>query len=297
MNQKRKNVWQCLLVWLLFGPMLISGAGAAVLASVRPLGFIVSAIADGVTPTEILLPDEMSYKYTLHTDDVKRIRRADLVVWIGPEFEGFMAQSVAQLPPNRQIAVVQLPGVAPWLASDDDKSDNDPHHANMYLWLSPEIARQAALAIHQKLVELMPQKKSQLDANLHQFEVGLTKTDKNVGKMLQPVRSKGYFVFHDIYGYFERHFGLSPLEHFTSDTKDQPDLQRLQFIRQQWVEKKTLCVIADPKFRPAFINTVTQRTKVHVNSLNLWGKGINVSKDSYMSFLNHLSAQYISCLE
>lgn len=66
-------------------------ADAAVVASLKPVGFIASAIADGVTETEVLLPDGASeHDYSLRPSDVKRLQNADLVVWVGPEMEAFM---------------------------------------------------------------------------------------------------------------------------------------------------------------------------------------------------------------
>ncbi len=66
-------------------------ADAAVVASLKPVGFIASAIADGVTETQVLLPDGASeHDYSLRPSDVKRLQNADLVVWVGPEMEAFM---------------------------------------------------------------------------------------------------------------------------------------------------------------------------------------------------------------
>lgn len=58
--------------------------------------------------------------------------------------------------------------------------DHGHHHGeyNMHVWLSPEIAKVTAIAIHDRLLELMPQNKDKLDANLRQFENLLTQTDK-----------------------------------------------------------------------------------------------------------------------
>ncbi|MFP1527478.1 metal ABC transporter solute-binding protein, Zn/Mn family [Escherichia coli] len=65
-------------------------ADAAVVASLKPVGFIASAIADGVTETEVLLPDGASeHDYSLRPSDVKRLQNADLVVWVGPEMEAY----------------------------------------------------------------------------------------------------------------------------------------------------------------------------------------------------------------
>ena len=307
---QKKSVKRMFLAAAILTSGAVFSAQADVVASVRPLGFIASAIADGVMPTEVLLPDGASpHDFALRPSDIARLRSADLVVWVGPEMEAFVTKSAAQLPPNRQVEISTLPAVKPLLMKggedehDHDhahENDGDEHHHgeyNMHVWLSPEIAREAAIVIHDKLVELVPQKKQQLDANLARFEDGLTKTDKNIGTMLQPVQGKGYFVFHDAYGYFEKHFGLSPLGHFTINPEIQPGAQRLHLIRTQLVEQKATCIFAEPQFRPAVITAVAQGTKVRMGTLDPLGSGIELDADSYVNFLSQLANQYLSCLK
>ncbi|MGK3142072.1 zinc ABC transporter substrate-binding protein ZnuA [Pantoea sp. C2G6] len=289
-------------------------AQADVVASMKPVGFIAAAIADGVTPVDVLLPDGASeHDYALRPSDAKRIKNADLVVWVGPEMEAFMAKSVAELPAKKNLAMADIDGVKPLLisgAEDEDEhagekseeADADAHHHhhgefNMHLWLSPEIARKTAVAIHGKLLELMPQDKAKLDANLQQFEVALADTDKHVSAQLAPVRNKGYFVFHDAYTYFEKHYGLSPTGHFTVNPEIQPGAQRLHQIRTQLVEQKAVCVFAEPQFRPAVIDAVARGTQVRKGTLDPLGTDISLAKDSYVKFLSQLSSQYESCLK
>ena len=289
-------------------------ANAAVVASLKPLGFIASAIADGVTDTEVLLPDGASeHDYSLRPSDVKRLQGADLVVWNGPEMEAFMEKSVKNIPNAKQVTIAQLNDVKPLLmkgADDDDddhghndagseKSDEHHHHGdyNMHLWLSPEIARASAVAIHEKLVELMPQSRAKLDANLKDFEAQLASTETQVGNELAPLKGKGYFVFHDAYGYFEKQFGLTPLGHFTVNPEIQPGAQRLHEIRTQLVEQKATCVFAEPQFRPAVVEAVARGTSVRMGTLDPLGTNIKLGKTSYSAFLNQLANQYASCLK
>ncbi|HHQ4311326.1 TPA: zinc ABC transporter substrate-binding protein ZnuA [Serratia fonticola] len=313
MVQKNKWLQRTLLATAL---VMAGNATAAVVTSIRPLGFIASAIADGVTPTEILLPDGASpHDFALRPSDIQRLRSADLVLWVGPDMEAFLTKSLTQLPTNKQLAISELPAVRPLLMKGDDDHDHDHaaeahshadgdgghdhHHGdyNMHVWLSPEVAKVTAIAIHDRLLELMPQKKDKLDANLRQFEDQLAQTDKNLVKMLTPVQGKGYFVFHDAYGYFEKHFGLSPLGHFTVNPEIQPGAQRLHQIRTQLVEQKAVCVFAEPQFRPAVINAVAKGTNVRSGTLDPLGTGIELGKDSYGNFLTALSNQYVSCLK
>lgn len=312
----KKNKWlqRTLLASALLMAGPLSSASAAVVTSIRPLGFIASAIADGVTPTEVLLPDGASpHDFALRPSDIQRLRSADLVLWVGPDMEAFLNKALVPISATRKLAISELPAVKPLLMKgeeDDDHEhageahnhaddDHGHHHGeyNMHVWLSPEIAKVTAIAIHDRLLELMPQNKDKLDANLRQFENLLTQTDKNVGNMLTPVQGKGYFVFHDAYGYFEKHYGLSPLSHFTVNPEIQPGAQRLHQIRTQLVEQKAVCVFAEPQFRPAVINAVAKGTKVRSGTLDPLGIGIALEKDSYGKFLTQLSNQYVSCLK
>lgn len=289
-------------------------ADAAVVASLKPLGFIASAIADGVTDTQVLLPDGASeHDYSLRPSDVKRLQGADLVVWVGPEMEAFMEKSVRNIPGNKQVTIAQLADVKPLLMkgadddedehahadADEEKGDVHHHHGeyNMHLWLSPEIARATAVAIHEKLVELMPQSRAKLDANLKDFEAQLAATDKQVGNELAPLKGKGYFVFHDAYGYYEKHYGLTPLGHFTVNPEIQPGAQRLHEIRTQLVEQKATCVFAEPQFRPAVVEAVARGTSVRMGTLDPLGTNIKLGKTSYSAFLSQLANQYVSCLK
>jgi zinc transport system substrate-binding protein len=183
--------------------------------------------------------------------------------------------------------------------AEDEKGDAHHHHGeyNMHLWLSPEIARLSAVAIHDKLVELMPQSRVQLDANLKAFEAQLAATDKQVGTELAPLKGKGYFVFHDAYGYYEKHYGLTPLGHFTVNPEIQPGAQRLHEIRTQLVEQKATCVFAEPQFRPAVVEAVARGTSVRMGTLDPLGTNIQLSKASYSQFLSQLGNQYASCLK
>lgn len=302
------------LAALAFATAVALPAHANVVASIKPVGFIASAIADGVTPVEVLLPDGASeHDYALRPSDVKRLQNADLVVWVGPEMEAFMTKSTAALPEKKNLEIVQIPGVKTMLLRGGEDDDHDDHEAaehdhdaehhhhhgefNMHLWMSPEIAQKTAVAIHEKLLELMPQDKAKLDANLQHFEAELADTDKRIISQLAPVKDKGYFVFHDAYTYFEKHYGLSPTGHFTVNPEIQPGAQRLHQIRTQLVEKKAVCVFAEPQFRPAVIDAVARGTQVRKGTLDPLGTDISLGKDSYVKFLSQLSSQYETCLK
>ncbi|WP_445493602.1 zinc ABC transporter substrate-binding protein ZnuA [Photorhabdus sp. SF281] len=288
----------------------IQSANADVVTSIRPLGFIAAAITEGVTDTQVLLPDGASpHDYALKPSDLKKINQADLFVWVGPDMEIFLSKPLTKVPQDKQLVLAQLPAIKPLLlkndedlqASNHDNQEEDhEHHShgeyNMHIWLSPEIAKQAAQGIHDQLLARYPQKKAALDVNLRKFNVHLAQTDKNIANILKLAHGRGYFVFHDAYGYFEQHYGLTPLGHFTINPEIQPGAKKLHHIRTQLVEQKAACIFAEPQFRPTVINAVAKNTGVRMGTLDPLGGRIVLDKDSYMKFITQLSEQYASCL-
>ncbi|SEQ67723.1 zinc transport system substrate-binding protein [Rosenbergiella nectarea] len=297
-------------------------AQADVVTSIKPLGFIAAAIADGVTPVTVVLPDGASeHDYALRPSDVRRIKNADLLVWVGPEMESFITRSASQLAANKNLELSALPVIQSHLvgeveddhdhsssptntlqsvkSSDGEMSDSHSHRGtyNLHIWLSPEIALMSATAIHDRLVQSMPAQKTKLDSNLSKFKVSLKDADEHIRQQLNAVKDKRYYVFHDAYTYFEQHYGLSPLGYFTVNPEIQPGAQKLNEIRTQLTEHKAQCVFAEPQFRPAVIDAVSRGTKVQKGTLDPLGSNISLSQDSYVKFLSQLSSQYVSCLK
>lgn len=293
---------------------MASVANADVVTSIRPLAFIAAGIADGVTGTQVLLPDGSSpHDYALKPSDLKKIKQADLFVWVGPNMEMFLDKPLKVLPQDKRLALAEQANIKPLLMTGEeedkhshdhaDEADHDEDHEhhhhgeyNMHIWLSPEIAKKAALDIHDRLVVLYPDQKEKLDVNLRKFNEKMTQNDKNIVNILAPVKNKGYFVFHDAYGYFEKHYQLAPLGHFTINPEIQPGAQKLHQIRTQLVQHKAECVFAEPQFRPTVIESVAKNTGVKMGTLDPLGSGLEIGPDSYMQFLTQLSNQYASCL-
>ena len=319
---KRKNHFPKLALGLSIMLGMNGLAQADVVTSIKPLGFIAAAIAEDVTPVTVVLPDGASeHDYALRPSDVRRIKNADLLVWVGPEMESFITRSASQLPTNKNLELSALPVIQSHLAgevdndhdhtsspantltsvhsSDRELSDSHSHQGtyNLHIWLSPEIALMSATAIHDRLVQLMPAQKAQLDSNLSKFKASVKDADKQIRQQLSSVKDKRYYVFHDAYTYFEQHYGLSPLGYFTVNPEIQPGAQKLNEIRTQLTQQKVQCVFAEPQFRPAVIDAVSRGTKVQKGTLDPLGSNISLSQDSYVKFLSQLSSQYVSCLK
>ncbi|MBA4246051.1 MAG: zinc ABC transporter substrate-binding protein, partial [Pseudomonas sp.] len=66
-------------------------AEVRVLTSIKPLQLIAAAVQDGVGKPGVLLPPGASpHHFTLRPSDIRNVREADLLYWIGPDLETFL---------------------------------------------------------------------------------------------------------------------------------------------------------------------------------------------------------------
>lgn len=284
-------------------------ANATVISSVKPIGFITQAITSGITDAEILLPDGASpHTYSLKPSDLKNIKSAELVIWVGEDMETFMPTLLKNIDKQKQIELMEIPAIKTLLRTNHDdhsheeinhhQSDHDHHgEYDEHIWLSPEIAKIIAQSIHDKLITLYPDKKIKIDENLNEFTIKLSETEQNIAKKLINVQNRGYFVFHDAYGYFESQFRLKNLGSFTLNPAVQPGAQKVYAIQQKLKEHQAVCVFIEPQFSPAVIEKLVNGTNVRIGELNPLGTDIMPSKDAYFQFLMKLTQQLLDCLD
>ena len=300
----------------LLSPLLIINsfildANANIISSVKPIAFITQAVSDGVTNTDILLPDGASpHTYSLKPSDLAKIKTAELIIWVGEDLETFMPTVLKSIDNNKQIELMDIPTIKSLLRtstnnhdqqethSHNNDSDHDHHgEYDEHIWLSPKIAKEIAQAVHDKLITIYPDKKDIIDENLNEFTVKLAETEQNIAKKLINVQNNGYFVFHDAYGYFESQFGLKNLGSFTINPAVQPGVQTVYAIKRELKEHQAVCIFREPQFSPAVIEKIVNGTDVRIGELNPLGTDITLSKNAYSQFLLKLTQQLLDCLD
>lgn len=290
-----------------------------VLTTIKPLGFIAAAITDGVSEPKVLLPTGASpHDFSLRPSDIRSINSADLVVWVGPELEGFMAKPLANHP--HALALTQVEGMPLFnYATQDshDSHDHDDHdhaaheHGNHdhdegheghhhegvdpHIWLGPTQAKVIAKAIASELGKLDPANQARYDANLAAFVTKVDAKDKVIAGQMKAVNEKGYFVFHEAYGYWERHYGMSSKGHFTVSPERRPGAKTLVDIRKALEEKQASCIYAEPQFSPAVIESVARNTGAKVLLLDEVGELVPLGPDGYPQFMQQLADAFAQC--
>ncbi|KGQ61615.1 zinc ABC transporter substrate-binding protein [Gallibacterium anatis 7990] len=280
-------------------------ANADILTSVRPLGFIASSIADGVTKTQILIPAGASpHDYNMKPSDAKRVRDAEFVLWIGKDIDAFLEKSIAQRDATSVLTISKLAGIESLLGETSAHDhDHDHHHStneleqDWHVWFSPKISEQVAEQLAQQLTQLYPQHQAKIATNLETFKQQLTTTNQQITQQLAEFKDQGFYVFHDAYRYFENAYGLQQTGYFTINPLIAPGAKKLAKIKEEINEHKVKCLFAEPQFTPKVLQTLQQSTNVKIGQLDPMGEKIALGKGSYSAFLQQIAEDFSDCLK
>ncbi|TXZ97088.1 zinc ABC transporter substrate-binding protein ZnuA [Vibrio cholerae] len=274
-----------------------SASAIEVLTSIKPIQMITYELMLGTGTPDVLLPSGASpHDYALRPSDVKRIQQADLVIWFGQDLEPFMSKLLEGR--TSALTLSQVPNLA-LREYGEEEHEHDGHHHGHYdphFWLGIGPVGQVASAITAKLIELDADQQQQYQDNLVRFLANLAEQDNTIGEKLKPVTTVPYYVFHDAYGYFEQHFALNNLGHFTVSPERKPGAKTLIAIKKTLNDQLVKCVFSEPQFEPAIIETVVRGTSAKIGVLDPLGSSIELQAGSYFAFLNSLAESYYSCL-
>lgn len=304
-------------------------AQADILTSVKPLGFIAAAIADGVTETKVLLPATASpHDYALKPSDIEQLKSADLVVWIGEEMESFLEKSIDQLPKANVLTLEKVDAIEEIVEKAKKESDDDhdkkhgdhkhehkehqhehkdhshhgehehdhDHDEDWHIWLSPEASDLIAQQIAYRLNEKFPRQHSKITLNLANFRMALAEKNREISQQLAAYQGKGYYTFHDAYRHFEGAYGLTSLGSFTINPSVAPGAKTLAKIKQHLSEKKAQCLFAEPQFTPKVIESLSKGTEAHIGQLDPLGVKIELGPNAYPQFLQSIADEFSECL-
>ena len=316
-------------------------ASATIVTSIKPLGFIASAIANGVTDVDVLVPTGASpHDYNLKPSDAQKLKSAEIVVWIGEDVDLFLDKSIDDLDYKKVLTIKDIAAIEPFLMKgehhhhhgegDAHEHGHEDHHAheehghkhahgdhdhkhdhaheghehhhdddasiNWHVWYSPDISKVVAQRIAAKLVKQYPEKKALIEKNIAEFDRTLAETSVKIKAQLESVKDKGFYVFHDAYGYFNQAYGLNQTGYFTINPLVAPGAKTLAKIKEEIAEHKVSCLFAEPQFTPKVIESLSKATQVKVGRLDPMGDSVKAEGNPYAAFLQFTADSYSQCL-
>lgn len=266
-----------------------------VLASIKPLALIAQEIAGDQADVATLLPVTASpHDYPLKMSDHKRLRAADLVLWVGPELESFLARPLANLAADKLITSYRLAGLH-W----PDEVASDHHHSNHthlgkdpHLWLDPRNAVLISQALAARLAQLQPESAAVFRANAQRFAASVQLLDQQLAQQLAPVKAVGFAVYHEGYGHFVGRYGLHQVAYVTYTPERRPGAKHLQELREVLAQEGE-CLFMEPYYKAQGMDEMAKTLHLRIGLLDPIGEQ---QVSSYQQLLQQLSESFLTCL-
>ncbi len=293
-----------------------SAAGAAeplkVVVTIKPIHSLVAAIMEGAGTPELLIEGAGSpHSYAMRPSDARRLSSADIVIRVSENLEGFLEKPIESLSQGaRIVTLADLPGVRllplrQGGAFEPHEHDHTaavahegPRHGryDAHLWLNPVNAAVVAERLANILAKARPEQTTLFKTNAAKLEARIAALDAELAGALDPVKNKEFIVFHDAYQYFEAHFGLEAAGSLTVSPERQPGAARLKAIRDKVAATGSVCVFAEPQFKPKLLDTIVEGTDARIGVLDPLGASLPAGPELYFALMRGLAKQLNDCL-
>jgi zinc transport system substrate-binding protein len=277
-----------------------------VVTSFSLLQSLTAAVTDTV-PETIVRGGGSPHTYSMRPSDARALEQADLVIWIGEDYEGFLERPIKAL--GKRAHVLELadaPGVTTLKTREGGVWEGEAHshsHAGHkhgeidgHMFLDPKNAAAFATAIAATLAEIDAPNAARYRANGEALAAKLAALDGELDKALRPLAGKPFIVFHDSLQYLENRYGLTPAGSITVSPERRPSAQRLQRLRDRIGRAQAICVFAEPQFDSGLVRTVVEGTKARTGTLDYVGAEVPPGPELYFTVMRGLAKSLSSCL-
>ena len=178
----------------------------------------------------------------------------------------------------------------------DDHDDHGHGEADPHVWLDPVNAKAMVHEIEEALAEADPAHAATYEANAEALMAKLDGLVDEIDAELEPVKGRGYVVFHDAYQYFENRFGVSAVGSITVSPEVLPGAERVSELQEKVRELGATCVFSEPQFEPKLVATVTENTNAGTGVLDPLGASIKDGPELYFTLIRTMAKSLKDCL-
>jgi zinc transport system substrate-binding protein len=241
----KKRVVLCFGLGLLLKQMtIVANEQPKVLSSIRPLALVVESLAGDLVKSEALLSGgESPHHLALKMSQMEKIKRADLVIWVGPELERFLVKPLQKHP--AQIAMSKINGIY-WLYGSvghehgrtSDTIQGDPH-----IWLDLNNVELLSARVASELTRLLPAHKSLIESRKLDFVRDLTSLNERTHAELSQLTG-GFISYHQALDYYVSTYKLNHIAAVLEGSDERPGAKHIAELKNARA-KEAHCLVAD----------------------------------------------------
>jgi len=184
---------------------------------------------------------------------------------------------------------------------DEEAHDDEHDHAHTGLdphaWLEIGNAETWLGLMADRLAAADPENAATYAANAAAAKADLTALDARLSAELAPVAGTPFVVFHDAYGYFAAHYGLTVAGSIALGDAVEPGAGHLAELRADLATKGVACVFPEAQHDPKRVALLVEGTDVRIGgTLDPSGSSLAYGPGLYAALITGLADTLRDCL-
>ncbi len=267
-----------------------SRAEVNIVTTIKPLQMIAEAIVlEAGSVASIVDPQQSPHHFTVSPSDRIALARADIALWIGPQFETHISDFFAQRQVRaKTITAIDIPDLQLHTLGDGQ--------IDAHLWLDSSNARRIAAAIAVRATELDPDNAMLYRQNLEKFTLELANRSSEIAERFKSPPTTSYAVYHNAYQYFERQFGLQHGVVLLRDPEVQPGIRQIVQLREAVKAQQPACLLQEFDSNKDLINTILNGHELNRITVDLLGSKVTAGEYAYSEFIASIADDFYRCL-
>lgn len=252
------------------GPLRIS-------VSIPPLIGVVKAIAGGdVEVSSLMTVQDDPHTFSPTPQSIANLRGARLFLTIGVDYEKAVCAKVGPMFPDLKVVNVATKVEHLTMAEhhhhEGEEAEHEDHEeqegpvSDPHVWLSLPNLVLIADQVRAALSEIEPAQAEQFATNYAQYRTQLEAKHADFTKQLADLKSRSFCVYHPVFGYFARDYGLKQAV-VEVDGKE-PSPRQLRTLLDEAKEEGFTVVFVQPQFSDRAAQTVAEMVGGRVTRIN-----------------------------
>lgn len=252
-----------------------------VVVSIKPIHSLMAGLMQGFGEPVLIVDGESTpYDEQMTSAEQRALEQADLVVWIGPELEGFLVDHVSKLSSDTRVVALLDSGELKVLPSRQAEDRRDP-----FLWLD---SRNALILIDELaaiLTEVDPDRAAQYEENRVKILREVAGIDRQLEYQYRDVSAVPVGLYHDTQQYFEQAYATSVVARVTARPDEEVSTADLLEARTRLAQMNVHCFFTEAGLPSPNLGILTGGLDMRVAELDSLGTGLAAGPGLYVELM------------
>jgi len=265
-------------------------ANIKVVASIKPIHSIASAIIQGVDEVDLLLDLQQSaHHFHLKPSQISLLNKADLVIAINPNMEEGISKILTNLPKQKTLYVVD--------SEHDEHDEHDESSINYHVWLDVSKMQLFAKKLTNKFISLDPKNKAVFNKNLQALELNLSKLDADIKVQLDQYKRTPIVNYSQALAPFLNANQLNLITSVVNNHEQRLSAKRILDARKAIKNNSVECLLSTVEIAPKRTRTVAEGFNIQNISIDIIGSNLNRGPNLYPKLMHNIANTVEQCLK